>query len=90
MPSKLAARVGTAFEVANLLRNAGGFDTVMGALDSFLDKVEFGTYLGEAFVELASLVVEVTESLYLGEVVSVVQFGNGVAEGVEGRGRPIE
>ena len=86
----MTTRVGAAFEVANFLRNAGGLDAVTGALDSFLNKVEFGTYLGEALVELASLVVEVAESLYFGEVVLVVQFGNGIVEGVEGRGGPIE
>ena len=90
MSSELTARVGAAFKVANFFRNAGGLDAVTGALDSLLDKVEFGTYLGETLVKLASLVVEVTESLYFGEVVPIIQLGNGIVEGVEGWGGPIE
>ena len=82
--SKLTARVGAAFEVTNLVRDAGGLDAMMGTQKSFFNKVEFGTYLGEAFIELASLVVEVSELLYFGKLVPVVKFGNSIAEGVKG------
>ena len=83
-------RVGTAFEVTNFLRDAGGLDMVAGTLESFFNKVKFSTYLGEAFVELAPLVIEVSESLDLCELIPVIQFGDGIVECVEGWSGAIE
>ena len=86
----MTVRVGTAFEVTNFLRDAGGLDMVAGTLESFFNKVKFGTYLGEAFVKLVPLVIEVAESLDLCELIPVIQLGNGITEGMEGWSGAVE
>src|SRR5579863_4176661 len=87
---ELEVGMGAALKVPDLVRDAGGFDTMAAALEALFSQEELGTYLIELCVELALGVIEVSVSLNLGDVSPVVELGNGGAEGVEGRCGAVE
>src|SRR5579863_9011304 len=87
---KLEASVGAALKVPDLVGDAGSLDTIAAALEALFSQEELGTYLIELCIELTLGVVEVSVLLDLGNVSPVVEFGNGRAEGVEGRHWAIE
>ena len=82
--------VSTSLEVLDLVGDMGGFDTMAAALEVLFSQEELGIYLIELHIELVFDVVEVSVSLNFSNVAPVVEFGNGEAEGVEGRYWAIE
>ena len=75
--------MGPSFEVADLVGDAGGFDTMAAALEPLFSQDELGTYLIELCVELALGVIEVSVSLDLGDISPVVELRDCQAECVE-------